>query len=102
MITDENGTVLEEGTDYQVEALAGELDIEMIVDKAGKHSLSVSVADLAANSSSDAVTDFELNASIFTLFFHNTVAVVCTAVGLAALVGLAIFLILKKRKKQEQ
>ena len=102
VITDENGAKLQEGTDYQVEALAGELDIELLVDKAGKHSLSVSVADLAENSSADAVTDFELNASIFTLFFHNTAAVVGTAIGLAALVGLAIFLILKRRKKQEQ
>ena len=102
VIKDENGKTLTEGSDYTMEALAGELDIELTVDTAGKHSLSVFVEDLASNSSEDAVNNFELNASVFTLFFHNTAAVIITAAVLAALIGFAIFMILKKRKQQGQ
>lgn len=90
------------GSDYTMEALAGELDIEMIVDKPGKHSLSVYVADKATNGSEDEVTNFELNASIFTLFFHNTAAVIATAIALVALIALAVFLILRKKKKDAE
>lgn len=87
------------GSDYTLEEHAGELDIELIVDKPGKHSLSVYVADKATNGNEDEVTNFELNASIFTLFFHNTAAVIATAIGLVALIALAVFLILRKKKK---
>ncbi len=87
------------GSDYTLEEHAGELDIELIVDKPGKHSLSVYVADKATNGNEDEVTNFELNASIFTLFFHNTAAVIATAIALVALIALAVFLILRKKKK---
>lgn len=90
------------GVDYSVEEPAGELDIELIVDDPGKHTLSVYVADKATNNNTDEVVNFELNASIFTLFFHNTVAVICTAIGLAALIVLVVFLILRKKKKEEE
>ena len=82
-----------------MEEHAGELDIELIVDKPGKHSLSVYVADKATNGNENEVTNFELNASIFTLFFHYTAAVIVTAIALVALIALAVFLILRKKKK---
>lgn len=102
LVIKEGDNELVNGSDYMMEELAGELDIELIVDKPGKHSLSVYVADKATNGNRDEVTNFELNASIFTLFFHNTAAVVCTAIGLVALIALAVFLILRKNKKEAQ
>ena len=100
LVIKEGDVELVNGSDYTMEELAGELDIELIVDTPGKHSLSVNVSDKATNGNENEVTNFELNASIFTLFFHNTVAVVCTAIGLVALIALVVFLILKKKKKE--
>ena len=93
-------------TDYTIDdSLVGELDVDLPI-AAGMdekyYDLQVEVKDLANNGGSGEAKNFALSATFFTMFFHNTLAVVLTSVGLAALVGLAIFLILKKRKKQQE
>lgn len=96
--------VLKEGVDYTVDdSLVGELDVDLPI-KSGldetHYDLQVEIKDLASNTGEEETKNFTLSATFFTMFFHNTLAVVLTSVGLAALIGLAIFLIIKKRKKE--
>ena len=100
-----NDKTLVLNTDYTVDdSLVGELDVDLPISAGldeARYDLQVEVKDLANNDGTGEAKNFTLSATFFTLFFHNTLAVVLTSVGLAALVGLVIFLILKKRKKQE-
>ena len=82
--------------------LFGEIDIDLPIAADGKqtqHSIAVEVKDLAGNGSDNAVNAFTLSATFLTMFFHNTVALIVSGAVLAALVGLGIFLVIRKRKK---
>ena len=64
------------------------------------YNLRVKVGDYAKNvADNDETKNFILSATFLTMFFRNTVAVVLTSVGLAAVIAAAVLLILKKRKK---
>lgn len=102
---DDHEFTLEELASYGDFDMVGEVDIALPVDN-GKtnnrvHKISVSVSDLAKESNSKEIEKFTLSATLLEMFFRNTVAVVISSVALAGLIGLAIFLILKRRKKNE-
>ena len=84
------------------DSLVGEIDIEYPVEADGKettHSLKVEVKDFAENDNDGSIGAFTLSATFFTMFFHNTLALVLSGAVLAALIALAIILIIKKRGK---
>lgn len=84
------------------EDLFGEIDVDLPIAADGKqteHSIVVEVKDLAGNDADNAVNAFTLSATFLTMFFHNPVALGISGAVLAALIGLGIVLVLKKRKK---
>ncbi len=91
---------------YTMSVLDGEIDIVLPINTnqtQETYNLEVSVGDLAQNvTNNDETKNFILSATWLTMFFHNTLAVVLTGVGLAAAVGVIILLILKKRKKESE
>lgn len=88
---------------YTMSVLDGEIDIVLPINTnqtQETYNLEVSVGDLAKNvANNDEAKNFILSATFLTMFFHNTLAVILTSVGLAAAVAVVILLILKKRKK---
>lgn len=102
LVIKDGGTELRKDVDYTVEQFTGDISASFTIRDPGKHSLSVTVADKATNGSSEEVTNFELNASLITLFFHNTAAIVLTIATIVALIALAVYLVLKKKKKEQK
>lgn len=84
------------------DSLVGQLDINHTILASGKqtdYKVEVEAKDYAGVTGEGAVNKFTLSATWLTMFFHNTVAVIITSIVLAALIALAVFLILKKRRQ---
>ena len=83
------------------DTMIGELDVSFTVRSGGEeiiHTLRVTISDLANNEGESDSIRFTLSATFWTLYFHSPLALILTGVGLLALIGLAAFLIRRKRK----
>lgn len=84
------------------DSLIGQLDINHTILASGQqtdYKVEVEAKDYAGVTGSNSVNKFTLSATWLTMFFHNTVAVIVTSVILAALIALAVFLVMKKRRQ---
>ncbi len=101
-----NGEVLEAGTDFELtNENAGEVIAIFDVEAIGndfRQSIEAAVVDLAGNDNANDVSNFILSASLLTRFFANTPLVIITFSCLGLAIATVVFIIVKKRKKDEQ
>ena len=101
-----NGKKLKADKDYELsEENAGEITAKFKVEAIGddtKQNIKVSIVDKAGNKGNSSVNDFILSASFLTRFFANTPLVIASFAVLAVVIGLILFFVVRKRKKDEE
>ena len=83
------------------DSLVGEIDVEYPIDADGSqttHSVKVEVKDYAQNDSSNAINAFTLSATLLTMFFHNTVALIISGAVILGLIAFGVIRFMKKRE----
>lgn len=108
LVIELNGKELEAGEDKDFvlsKDNAGEIIAKFKVEAIGndtKQNIKVSVADKAGNEGKSSVSDFILSASLLTRFFANTPLVIATFAAIAVIIGLVLFFVIRRRKKNEE
>ena len=93
---------LKEGKDYTVEKDVASISAKIKVNATSDitaQNVKVSVKDMAQNSGDGSVENFTLSATLLMRFFANPVLVIISAVLLAGIIALVIFIVAKKRRK---
>ena len=93
---------LKEGKDYTVEKDVASISAKIKVNATSDitaQNVKVSVKDMAQNSGDSSVENFTLSATLLMRFFANPVLVIISAVLLAGIIALVIFIVAKKRRK---
>ena len=112
-ITSENlrvefdGKVLSADEDFELSETAGSVEIRLELEADGNtddRNFKVSITDKAGNSNEDGVVErFRLSASwLARLLHYHLTLVIIIGVAVALLIGFIIFLIVKRRKKDEE
>ena len=108
LVIELNGKELEEGEDKDFvlsEDNAGEITAKFKVEAIGndtKQNIKVSIVDKAGNEGEGSVSKFILSASLLTRFFANTPLVIATFAAIAVIIGLVLFFVIRRRKKNEE
>ncbi|WP_293970933.1 hypothetical protein [uncultured Ruminococcus sp.] len=108
LVIELNGKELEAGEDKDFvlsKDNAGEIIAKFKVEAIGndtRQNIKVSVADKAGNEGKSSVSDFILSASLLTRFFANTPLVIATFAAIAVIIGLVLFFVIRRRKKNEE
>ena len=93
---------LKEGKDYTVEKDVASISAKIKVNATSDitaQNVKVSVKDMAQNSGDGSVENFTLSATLLMRFFANPVLLIISAVLLAGIIALVIFIVAKKRRK---
>ena len=93
---------LKEGKDYTVEKDVASISAKIKVNATSDitaQNVKVSLKDMAQNSGDGSVENFTLSATLLMRFFANPVLVIISAVLLAGIIALVIFIVAKKRRK---
>jgi hypothetical protein len=89
--------------DYTVDdSVVGSVEVSLTLEADGNGNgkdFSVKISDKASNDGDKEIKDIHLNAPWYLILLHNTIAVIGIGVGLALIVALIVFFIIKKRKK---